>query len=133
MGLISSKTHGVLDYAVGIMLIIVPLIPEDTTRFREVWVAVILGAFTCLYSVLTNYELGRFKVLSMRTHLLLDVISALLLAASPWIFNFYERIYLPFVLVGIFEIVVVLLSDRVAYRSKTIEANNRAARPAHSQ
>jgi len=133
MGLISSKTHGVLDYAVGIMLIIVPLIPEDTTRFREVWVAVILGAFTCLYSVLTNYGLGRFKVLSMRSHLLLDVISALLLAASPWIFNFYERIYLPFVLVGIFEIVVVLLSDRVAYRSKTIEANNRAARPAHSQ
>jgi hypothetical protein len=133
MGLISSKTHGVLDYAVGIMLIIVPLIPEDTTGLREVLVAVILGAFTCLYSVFTNYELGRFKVLSIRTHLLLDVVSALLLAASPWIFNFYERIYLPFVLVGIFEIVVVLLSDRVAYRSKTIEANNRAARPAHSQ
>jgi hypothetical protein len=133
MGLISSKTHGVLDYAVGIMLIIVPLIPEDTTKLREVWVAVIIGAITCLYSVFTNYELGRFKMLSMRTHLLLDVMSALLLAAAPWLFNFYERIYLPFVLVGIFEIVVVLLSDRVAYRSKTIEANNKAARPAHSQ
>lgn len=87
MGLISSKMHGVPDYAVGIMLIIVPLIPEDTTRLREVWVAVILGAFSCLYSVFTNYELGRFKVLSMRTHLLPDVLSALLLAASPWIFN----------------------------------------------
>jgi hypothetical protein len=138
MGLISSKTHGILDYAVGILLIVVPLTPDDTTKHREVWIAVVwiavvMGVITCLYSMFTNYELGRFKLLSMRTHLLLDVMSALLLAASPWLFNFYERIYLPFVLVGILEIVVVLLSDRVAYKSKTIEANNKAARPAHSQ
>jgi hypothetical protein len=133
MGLISSKTHGILDYAVGILLIVVPLTPDDTTKHREVWIAVVIGVITCLYSMFTNYELGRFKLLSMRTHLLLDVMSALLLAASPWLFNFYERIYLPFVLVGILEIVVVLLSDRVAYKSKTIEANNKAARPAHSQ
>ena len=133
MALISSKTHGVLDFTVGIALIIIPLIPEDTTGLPEVWTAVVLGAFTCLYSVCTNYELGRFKLLSMRTHLALDVLSGILLAASPWLFNFYERIYLPYVLVGIMEIVVVLLSDRVAYRSKIVEANNRAARPAHSQ
>jgi hypothetical protein len=133
MGLISSKTHGILDYAIGIMLIVVPLTPDDITKHREVWIAVIMGVIICLYSIFTNYELGRFKMLSMRTHLLLDIVSALLLAASPWLFNFYERIYLPFVLVSILEIVVVLLSDRVAYRSKTIEANNKAAWPAHSQ
>ena len=133
MGLISSKTHGVLDFTVGISLIVIPLVAADAIGPPEVYTAVILGTITCLYSVLTNYELGRFRILSMRTHLMLDVLSGLLLAASPWLFNFYDRIYLPHLLVGIMEIVVVLLSDRVAYRSKNMEANNRAAWPAHSQ
>jgi hypothetical protein len=133
MRVISSKVHGVLDYVVGIILIIAPWMLGFARNGAETWVPVVLGCITLLYSICTNYELGRFKMLPMRTHLVIDFLSGLLLAASPWLFNFRDQVYLPHLILGIFEMVVVLLSDPVAYHSKAIEQTNRAARPAHAQ
>jgi hypothetical protein len=65
---------------------------------------IILGAMALLYSLMTRYELGMMKVIPMKTHLTLDVLSGIVLAASPWIFNFDERVYLPHLILGLFEI-----------------------------
>jgi len=37
-------------------------------------------------------------------HLMLDTASGVLLAASPWLFGFADRVYLPHLLLGLFEI-----------------------------
>ncbi len=79
----------------------------------ETWLPVILGATTILYSLLTDYELGMAKVISMRTHLALDFISGALLAVSPWLFGFADYVWAPHLIVGLIEIGVTLLTTRV--------------------
>jgi hypothetical protein len=52
------------------------------------------------------------KILPMPTHLLLDAASGVLLAASPWLFGFADRIWWPHVAFGVLEIVVSALTQR---------------------
>lgn len=105
--MISTKVHGILDYSVAFLLI-VPWI----MKYRgDAWlVPSLAGLAILIYSMMTNYELGMMKLISMRTHLMLDVAIGILLAASPWVFGFAERINLPHLAAGLLEIVVALLT-----------------------
>ena len=104
MRFISRKTHSVLDYIVGIILIAAPWILGFADVDAAKWSAVIVGAVIILMSLFTDYEGGVVKTLSMSTHLTLDVIAGLFLAASPWLLKFNDRVYLPHLIVGILEI-----------------------------
>lgn len=55
---IGTKTHGYLDYIMGMLLIAAPWIFGFARDGAETWVPVILGAGVILYSLLTDYELG---------------------------------------------------------------------------
>jgi hypothetical protein len=112
MKLIGTKTHGFLDYIVGLALIAAPWIFQFNRGGAETWVPVILGATTILYSLLTDYEMGISRTISMRTHLMLDMVSGIFLAVSPWLFGFADYIWEPHLIVGILEIVVVLMTRR---------------------
>jgi hypothetical protein len=133
MRVISSKAHGALDYTVALFMIIAPWFIRDMFKPAAVWTPVIIGCITILYSTFTNYEESRFRIIPFKIHLVLDFIGALVLIASPWLFGFRNQIYLPHVIVGFLEIMVVLFTDPVAFHSKTIEARNKANLPAHAQ
>lgn len=115
MKIINTKIHGALDYVVGGLLVASPWLFGFYKGGNESYVPIVLGAMTILYSLCTDYELGIFKLLSVRTHLMMDVVSAFILGVSPWLFDFDEVVYLPHVAVAAMEFVVVLLSDREAY------------------
>lgn len=110
MKIISTKTHGILDYLVGILLIASPWIFGFATGGIEQWLPIILGASALLYSLMTNYELGVVKVLSMKTHLAIDAVSGLLLAGSPWLFGFADRVSTPHLVLGLLELGAVMLT-----------------------
>jgi SPW repeat-containing protein len=110
MKVITTRTHGVLDYIVGLLLIAAPWIFNFNRDGAETWVPVVLGAGTIVYSLMTDYELGAFRVIGMRTHLAIDVIAGLLLAISPWLFGFADYVWAPHVIVGVMELIVVALS-----------------------
>ncbi len=112
MRFLPTKIHGVLDYLVGIILIAAPWLFDFARGGAETWVPVILGAGTIIYSLMTNYELGMSKNISMDTHLSLDLWSGVLLAVSPWLFSFSEYVYLPHLLVGLLEIGVSLVTEK---------------------
>jgi len=112
--IIPTKVHGVLDYMAGLLLIALPTILGFDSQLTETWVMVILGIITLLYSIVTRYELSFASLISMRTHLWLDFLSGVVLAASPWLFHFSERVYLPHVVFGLGEILIVLLTNPVA-------------------
>ncbi len=116
MRFISTKTHGVLDYLVGLLLIAAPWLLGFAEGGAETWVPVILGAGALVYSLMTNYEMGAMKVFSMPMHLMFDLLSGIFLAASPWIFGFADRVYLPHLILGIFEIGASLMTDKVPYK-----------------
>ncbi|WP_207423367.1 SPW repeat protein [Desertivirga brevis] len=104
MRFISRKAHAVLDYMAGIILIAAPWILGFADVEAAKWSAVIVGAMILVMSFLTDYEGGGKKVLSMSAHLTMDVIAGIFLAASPWLLNFDEQVYLPHLIMGILEI-----------------------------
>ena len=106
MRVISTRTHGVLDYLTGGMLLSAPRllgltdVPASARAFR------LAGGGAALYSLLTDYELGAVRVLPMPVHLAMDAASGVLLASSPWLFGFAKegpRYWLPHVAVGTTE------------------------------
>jgi hypothetical protein len=110
--MIPTRIHGVIDYLVGLLLIAAPFLLGFADGTAAQWVPMILGAGAILYSLMTNYELGLVKVIPMPVHLGLDIGSGALLAVSPWLFGFADRIWWPHVLVGVMEIVIPLMTNR---------------------
>lgn len=106
---IPTKVHGVLDYITGSALMNTPFLPFSRGKIETV-IPVGLGAGAALYSMFTNYELGAVRKIPMKTHLAVDIASGALLAASPFIFGFYKRVWVPHVAVGLFEIAAGLFT-----------------------
>lgn len=110
MRFIPTKFHGALDYLVGTSFIVLPWLSGFASGGPETWVFLVLGAVTIVYSLLTDYEWGLLRRLAMPAHLLLDGLSGVLLAASPWLFGFADQVYLPHLILGLFEIVASLVT-----------------------
>ncbi|MGG5887170.1 SPW repeat domain-containing protein [Falsiroseomonas sp. HC035] len=83
MRFIPTRIHGVLDYLMGALLIVVPYLLGFADGTAAQWVPQILGAGAIIYSLLTNYEHSAVRVIPMPMHLVLDTGSGVLLAASP--------------------------------------------------
>src|SRR5919199_5582286 len=110
-----TKVHGALDYLVAVALLLAPNIFQFAGMGGPaVWIPRALGVVLIVYSVLTNYEWGIFKVFAMPYHLVIDFLAALFLAASPFLFGFYREpanVWLPHLVVGIAVVLVVLVSQ----------------------
>lgn len=110
MHIIPSSVHGVLDYLVGLVLILSPRFFGFQTGGVEEKLPVLLGVAVLSYSLVTRYEFGLFELLPFRIHLVLDLLSGVLLASSPWLFGFAERVQGPHLVFGAVEIIVPLLT-----------------------
>lgn len=111
MKFLSTKTHGILDYIVGALLIAAPWLFGFYQGGMESWIPIVLGAGTIVYSLITDYEMSVSRNISMKTHLTLDALAGVLLAASPWLFGFSDIVYLPHLIVGLGELLVVLVTQ----------------------
>jgi len=111
MRIIPTRVHGMLDYLVGILLIAAPWIFDFGDGGAKTWVPVVLGAGAIVYSLLTDYELGLARVISMPVHLLLDLGSGIILAVSPWLFGFSDEVKWPHLIIGLFEIGAAVMSQ----------------------
>ena len=111
---INSRTHGILDYVVGAALLVAPYLfgfADNEPARNAAW---IVGAGSLLYSLFTAYELSIAKLIPYRVHLGLDLVAGIFLAASPWLLNFADRVFVPHLVVGLLEIGVALLSRPAA-------------------
>ena len=111
---IPTGVHGVLDYLASAINLAFPgmLGLHDDAP----WAALIPridGVAGAGYSLITDYELGAFKVLSMPAHLAFDAAKGAFLASSPWLFGFARngiRYWLPHVLMGTADVVAAMAS-----------------------
>ena len=110
--MIDTRTHGIIDYVTGALLIIAPYLFGFATGGIEQWLPQVLGAMIIVMSLLTRYELSAAKVIPLNVHLGVDVVGGILLAVSPWLFGFADLIWWPHLLVGLMEIVVPLITKR---------------------
>ena len=104
MRFIPTRTHGVLDYVVGALLIVAPYLLGFADGTAAQWVPQILGLVAIGGAMMTDYELGVMRVIPMPVHLGIDIASGVLLAVSPLLFGFADRVFWPHLIVGIMEI-----------------------------
>ncbi len=111
---LSPYTHGFLDYAVGLLLVVSPWL----LRFHEVssiatMTMVVVGLIVLGLSILTDYPLGIIKAIPFRTHGVLETLGAIFLLVSPWILH-YQAIQAATVLavsVSLIWLAVVALTN----------------------
>jgi hypothetical protein len=113
MRFISTRVHGVLDYLMGLLLLAAPYLLGFADGSAAQYVPQALGAALLGASLLTNYELGLMRVIPMPMHLMLDFASGALLAASPWLFGFADRLYWPHLILGLLEVGAALTTRTV--------------------
>ena len=110
---LSTRVHGVLDYLAGALLAASPWLFGFGRGGAETWVPVAVGAGVVLYSLFTDYELGVVRRLQVSVHLWLDAIGGIVLAASPWVLGFDDRVWVPHLAFGVFEVAAALLTDTI--------------------
>jgi hypothetical protein len=104
MRFIPTRTHGVIDYLMGALLILAPYLLGFADGTAAQWIPQVVGAALIGASLLTDYELGVVRVIPMPVHLFLDVAAGALLAVSPWLFGFADRVAWPHLILGLLEI-----------------------------
>ncbi|NDD92140.1 hypothetical protein EBZ37_08655 [bacterium] len=86
--MISLKTHNVLDYVFGVVLALCPYLFNFSTIDVARNLFQFVGIGLIVYSLLTNYRYSMIKLIPVRAHMALDVISGGLLLIAPWLFGY---------------------------------------------
>jgi hypothetical protein len=110
MRFLPTRVHGLLDYVVSAFVMLLPWLGGFARGGTETLVPVALGAASIVYSLFTDYELGVWRRLPMRMHLILDTAQASVLTFSPALFGFADIVNWPFPLIALAELGVVLTS-----------------------
>jgi hypothetical protein len=110
MKLIPTRIHGFIDYLVGFLQVTIPLFFSYPDNYVVNRVPFVLGVIILVYSLMTKYELGFAKLISMKTHIRLDILGGCVLALSPWLFHFADEIWVPFVIAGIGEVCIAMIT-----------------------
>ena len=121
MKIIGKRVHAILDYFYGVLAIASPWLFGFADFGTAKWCAVVVGVLTLVMSLLTDYEGGKGKLISMPMHLNLDLLIGVFFAASPWLFGFSELVRTPHVVFGIFALVASMLTVRTSLHTNVTE------------
>jgi hypothetical protein len=90
--LIPLDVHVLFDYLGGAIFVALPYL----FQFSEIAVArhafLALGLTLIAYSLCTDYIYGLFKIIPLKIHIVLDVLSALVITASPFLFQYHRSL-----------------------------------------
>ncbi|HEX8037731.1 MAG TPA: SPW repeat protein [Chryseosolibacter sp.] len=109
MRFVPTKIHGPFDYLIAILMIASPWI-FNFAGGTGMWVPVIAGSVVIVYSLLSDYESGMTGLLSMRAHLALDIWAGVFVGSSPWLFMFYQSVYMPHLAIGLVMTAAALIT-----------------------
>lgn len=105
MRVINSRTHTIIGLVVGAVLIVAPwLLGFGDDSDAATWSAVGVGVFIVLNELITTSPASPVKLVPMSVHLILDIVTGIFLALTPWFFGFADEdanVWVPHVVVGI--------------------------------
>jgi hypothetical protein len=113
-----SRIFSAYDYYLGAWLILMPWLLDFNRHFIPTVSTLIIGVGIITYSLFTNYEFGLIKLIPDSIHSIVDILSAVLLCAAPWLFGYSKIVFLPQVLTGIFCLVVAGFDTRQRHGKK---------------
>jgi drug/metabolite transporter (DMT)-like permease len=112
--IISSRTHTYIGAVVGVVLIIAPWVLGFDEITSATASAVGVGLFVVVNEMLTTSPAAPLKMVPMRIHLVLDVVTGIFLLASPFLFRFSDEdanAWVPHVVVGVLIAGYALVTD----------------------
>ena len=121
---IGAVSHGILDYALGILLICAPSFAVFAGT-KATW-AYIFGSVMLAMAILTRYPLGIVKIIGLGIHGFIELLLAICLIAAPWYGNFTsgvtaKRFYVAF---GLLMLVLWFLTDFRGVRDRVPAARS---------
>ena len=115
MNKLSSRTHTIIGLVVGVALLFAPwLFGFADKGGAAVMVPIYVGIFIIVSELTTTSSLSPLKLIPMKVHVMLDVLTGLFLAASPWLFGFSDfeaNAWVPHVIVGLLTIGYALMTN----------------------
>jgi len=124
MRFISTKAHTVIGVIVGVALLFAPVIFNFADNTAATLSAVIVGAFILLNELITTSPYSPVKLVPMKVHIVLDVVTGVFLALTPFLFSFMNSDdnaqWVPHLVVGIMVAGYALLTTTADDRSKSI-------------
>jgi hypothetical protein len=117
MRFIPTRFHGILDYVVGLILIISPWLFGFSDVNYATWIIVAAGVAALVQTIFTDFEVGLIRKIPMQSHLMVDFGLGVILALSPWMFGFADEVFMPHLIGGIFSILASLTTHRVPSES----------------
>lgn len=123
MRFVSTRIHGIADWLMGVVLVALPWLLRLERGSPEGFIPLALGAAALVVTFFTDHELGVVRRIPMVGHLWVDGLAGALLLASPWLFGFADRVWLPHVALGLTELVAAFITklhaaDRADHASR---------------
>jgi hypothetical protein len=110
---ITRYMHGAADYSYAAVVSAAPELVGFTEERTAATLCRVLGSGALLYSLLTRYEWGLYRVIPFKAHLVADVSANVLALGAPWLFRFARnrRARNTFLAAGLIGMTVVLLTQ----------------------
>lgn len=115
MNILTSKSHGVLDYIFSAFLLASPALFHMEGSVSNITYA--LGVAHLLITILTRFEVGIIKLIPFRIHGLIEIAVALLLVGLAFWFNSQQNdfgFYYYLAIAGIIMVVFVITDFKTA-------------------
>ena len=110
---IPTRIHAFLDLAVALLLASAPWWARFAGANAETATAILFALIVVAYNLATDHEVGRVKRVQMTVHLWLDAATGILVAASPWVLSFDQRVWMPHVAAGVLLLVLAFVSQTI--------------------
>jgi accessory gene regulator protein AgrB len=111
MKILTTKAHGFIDYINGLLMIACPWILSFSNQTMASYILIVSGIVTILHSLATDYECGAICQINMQQHLKIDMITGLILAASPLIIHM--EVMAPHIILGLLTIGLAFVTHSV--------------------
>ncbi len=130
---ISTRTHAIMDLALGAAFIAAPFILDalgnNSNKGRkgksngrknsnnnngsgiEKTLLPSMGVGILAQGIMTNHELGAVKALSMTQHLTMDIGLGAFMVAAPWLMDMEDELCVPLMVAGASQIALALLTE----------------------
>jgi hypothetical protein len=108
---IGAVSHGILDYALAILLFLGPSI-AGFAGTKATW-AYVFGGVLFAMAILTRYPLGIVKIVGLAIHGFVELLLILCVLAAPWYGNFIGGVTSPrfYWTIGVMMLVLWFLTD----------------------
>ena len=119
MRFIPTRIHGLADYLVGLVVMMLPFFYDF--RGTPQFVLVLLGGLLLLYSFMTDYEVGVVRFLRVRFHLFLDAVFGIIMLVMPRVIDFPGDSRWPITIIGVVALFLAATTQTRAAGTASIQ------------